>query len=265
MKSLPMYFPERFDLQLANTCIQLNICAYDMYHQWVAQGKPRKTAKFHWQPQAQLAENFECSAPIWSDLEWFGCIDRSEPFGFIVTSKQDGQRYLVFRGTETASDWAVDIDADQEDYGLGYGDAHHGFLKLYRSLEDEMLDVLDSLEDITQLIVTGHSLGCGLSTLAIPKLIEQYPNTQLTHYNFASPRVASIPFAEKYNNNGTLTFRVVNTCDLVPQLPSAVFGKALYQHLGTPINFTAQYGSIEENHDPAHYQYALEHTDNPMP
>jgi len=265
MKSLPMYFPEQFHLQTAKTCIQLNICAYDMYHQWVAQGKPRKAAQFHWQPQAQFAEKFACSAPIWSDLKWLGWINRSEPFGFVVTSKQNGQRYLVFRGTETVSDWAMNVDADQEDYGLGYGNAHHGFLKLYRSLQNEMLQILNSLDNLQQLYVTGHSLGSSLSTLAIPKIIEKYPNTQLIHYNFASPRVASIPFAEKYNSNGALTFRVVNTCDLVPQLPSAVFGKALYQHIGTPINFTAQYSSIEGNHDPAHYQYALEHTVSPMP
>ena len=48
MSSLPMYFPNGFDMDVAKTCAQLTQNAFEMYTQWTEQGKPRKEAKFNW-------------------------------------------------------------------------------------------------------------------------------------------------------------------------------------------------------------------------
>lgn len=262
-----MYFPDGFNQPIARTCIQLTSCAYDMYTQWKTQGGKHKKGDFHWLPSPRLTDQFIFSLPIWSAWEWMGIINESEPFGFVALSKnEDGIGYLVYRGTESISDWAIDIDASQKVYDLvpNYGKVHHGFFELYKSMSNDTISVLSEMSGIKKLYVTGHSLGCGLSTLAVPNIVNQLTFDTITHCNFASPRVGDPIFTEKYNENNVVTFRIVNTCDLVPELPVAVMDKILYQHVGTPIDFTAQYGTVAKNHSlVTSYQYALEHPDNP--
>ncbi len=173
---------------------------------------------------------------------------------------------MVFRGTESASDWLVDADADQDAYDLvpGYGNVHDGFLKLYKSMRDDLFKGFDEVGQIDSLWITGHSLGCGLSTLAVPDVMAQKTFQSIQHYNLASPRVGDPTFTDAYNNNGVLTYRVVNTCDLVPQLPTSILGRFVYKHIGAPVNYTAQYGSIGGNHSLTDsYQYALNHPESP--
>jgi triacylglycerol lipase len=50
------------------------------------------------------------------------------------------------------------------------------------------------------------------------------------------------------NGNGVPTFRVVSTEDIVPDASPPVIGTTLYKHIGTPVDFTAQYGSYDANH-----------------
>lgn len=263
MSSLPMYFPSGFDLSTARLCAQLTAYAYQMYNQWKAEGRPRKESGFTWQTPSATGLTF--SSPIWSTVRTLFITNDSEPFGF-VASDSTGQGYLVFRGTESANDWFTDFDADQEPYPFvtGYGEVHHGFLKLYRSLREDALKGFAEVGTIDSLWVTGHSLGCGLSTLAIPDMMVQHPFQSVQHYSFASPRVGSSAFTDKYNDNGVLTYRVVNTCDLVPQLPSAIFRRFAYKHVGIPVNFTAQYRHIGTNHSlTGTYRYALDNPQQP--
>ena len=263
MNSLPMYFPPAFDMDVAKLCGRLSASAYDQYSQWVKQGKPRKESGFTW--TAPIDTGLSFSTPIWSAEEWWGLFDQSEPFGFVARGA-DGKGYLVFRGTSSASDWVTDADIDQAPYDLvpDYGNVHDGFMKLYRDMRADTLRAFDEVDAISQLWVTGHSLGCGLSTLAVPDVMTQRKFDRVEHYNFASPRVGGPAFTDRYNNNGVLTFRVVNTCDLVPEAPTAVLGKCLYKHIATVVNYSAQYGSLADNHSlTGSYEYALNNPSDP--
>lgn len=263
MKSLPMYFPEKFDRAQAITCARLVGFAYDMYNAWLAQGKPRQRDLFRWQPP--VVNGLVFSKPIWSNMKRWGFWDDSEPFGFTARTKE-GIGYLVFRGTESASDWMQDVEAAQAAYPFvsGFGQVHAGFLGLYRSMRETVLYTLNELLPLKTLYVTGHSLGCGLSTLAVPDVSANPLFKQVYHYNFASPRVGDPQFAAACNASKVPTFRVVNTCDVVPQVPLPAAGRFLYNHVGLPVDFTAQYGSIAANHSSGDaYLYALEHPDQP--
>ena len=263
MSSLPMYFPSDFDLETARLCADLTAHAYRMYAQWEEQDKPRKESGFTWRPPSDTGLRF--SSPIWSTIRALLITNDSEPFGF-VASDGAGKGYMVFRGTESANNWFIDFDADQDPYPFtaGYGEAHHGFLKLYRSLRDDALKALTEVDRIESLYITGHSLGGALSTLATTDVMahRQFPSVQ--HYNFASPRVGNRVFADAYNCNGARTFRVVNTSDLVPQTPSANLGRWNYKHVGVPVTFTAHYGTIGGNHSITQsYRYALAYPEAP--
>ncbi len=125
------------------------------------------------------------------------------------------------------------------------------------------------VSDIKKLFITGHSLGSGLSTLSVPDVLDNSHNLpagkSIIHYNLASPRVGSPGFATAYNLNNVPTYRIVNTCDIVPEVPPSVLDKLLYQHVGIPVDYTAQYGSLGGNHSAENsYRYALLHTDQPQ-
>ena len=122
----------------------------------------------------------------------------------------------------------------------------------------------------TVLYVSGHSLGAGLPTLCVPDVARNSQIGKLGipmfHYSLASPRVGDPTFAYNYNFQIPLaTFRIANTEDLVPDSPLAVSDSTYYEHVGTPVGFTAQYDSIGGNHDHQNcYFYALTHPDQPQ-
>ncbi|MDG1579616.1 lipase family protein [Pseudomonas sp. GOM6] len=264
MSSLPLYFPQGFSLERALTCAQLVAQAYAQYSQWQAQGSPHRPQDFIW--QAPQMPGWRFSAPIWSILSELHFLNESEPFGFAAANDQ-GETYLVLRGTESAQDWLDDLDAEQKPWPWsdGQGQVHAGFLKLYGSLRDLALAALDSLQPQGSLWVCGHSLGCALSSMAVLDIHERWPDQPLQHYNFASPRLAAPGFAAAYNGLGVPTFRLVNDSDLVPEMPPGVTDTLLYQHLGLAVTFTASYSCIEANHSlTGSYLYALENPQAPM-
>jgi hypothetical protein len=264
MSSLPLYFPPGFALPQALLCAQLVAAAYDQYDQWQNQKRPRRPQDFKW--QAPQMGGWSFSAPIWSILSDLHFINESEPFGFAARDPQ-GEVYLVFRGTDSVQDWLDDLDAEQQPYPWrsDFGKVHAGFLKLYRSLRDLALQAMDDMQPGGQLWVCGHSLGCALSSLAVPDLRERWPDLPLQHYNFASPRLAAPDFAAAYNALEIPTYRVVNDSDLVPEVPPGVTGAWLYQHLGLAVTFTASYAGVAADHSLTDcYLYALQHPEAPM-
>lgn len=264
MSSLPLYFPSDFSLDRALLCARLIDQAYGQYRQWLAQRQPHRPEDFHWTPPDMPGWRF--STPVWSILSELHFLNESEPFGFAAANDQ-GETYLVLRGTESVNDWLDDLDAGQRawPWGDGAGPVHHGFLKLYASLRDLALAALDSLQPRGPIWVCGHSLGCALSSMAVLDLHERWPDQPLQHYNFASPRLASPQFAAAYNGLGIPTYRVVNDSDLVPEIPPAITGDFLYQHLGLAVSFTASYASVAANHSlEGSYLYALQHPQAPM-
>ena len=129
----------------------------------------------------------------------------------------------------------------------------------------------DFTERFPKVIATSHLFdwdrdrlsACG--GLAVLDLHERWPDQALQHYNFASPRLAAADFAAAYNGLGVPTFRLVNDSDLVPQIPAAVSGELLYQHLGQAVTFTASYAGVAANHSMTDcYLYALQHPQAPM-
>ncbi len=266
VNSLPMYFPPGFDLETAKTTATLTNYAYGIYNQWIKQGKPRSEKHFQWKPPSNTS--FIFSKCIWSSYKLLKIFNKSEPFGFVAKDKNNNG-YLVFRGTESNIDWLNDIEVSQRRFAIvsGYGNVHEGFYELYKSMRKDIFNILaePNFKSIRKLYITGHSLGCGLSTLAVPDVlnkIKSLSSKNVQHYNFASPRVGSPAFTNQYNGNGVTTFRIVNTCDIVPCVPLSTSpietSHLLYKHVGTPVDFTAQYRSIGGNHSlTGSYSYAL--------
>jgi len=245
-----MFFPPApFHFGDLLRCAELVETAYDMCAQWSDQGHCRDS-NFVWQPKGP--SDLDYSAPLWGAATFLRFFKNHSPFAFLAADGE-GTAFLVFRGTQTPSDGLEDLHASQTRYSLvdAFGDAHEGFVEIYESISPHIRAALERLPDSTQrLLVTGHSLGSALSTLAIPDVLHnsRFGPKQVVHYNLASPRVASIPFADAYQATGVPTYRIVNSADVVPQLPPPILGPDTFRHVGVQLTFSDNHGSVEANH-----------------
>jgi predicted lipase len=72
---------------------------------------------------------------------------------------------------------------------------------MYESFKDEMLEYIDTLKvqyPDASILMTGHSLGAALSTLATYDLKRKYTTTDIKIYNFGSPRVGNKAFTTQF-------------------------------------------------------------------
>ena len=288
-ESLPMYFPAApFDLNDAVICSALVNAAYDMYNQWVAQESPSNPSEFLWElptnPIIPNGPNLSFIGPLWG-VPTMTEIQYPEPFAFFASDTSTDKTYLAVRGSETAADFWEDADINQVSYDLivpGFGLVHAGFLDIYtgsysgwdysvESLQSTIMSTLAGLSFAPSLLyVASHSLGAGLSTLAVPDIAINSAvsngKVPLLHYTLASPRVGDPSFAYNYNFQVPApTFRIFNTEDIVPYGPPPVLPDSVYEHVGTPISFTAQYGTTDGNHQYEDcYFYALNNPNQPQ-
>ena len=272
MSSKPMYFPPiPFNLADAVECSNLVDIAYGMYYQWVKEGKTHTPEKF----QCQLPENspFRFGVPIWGNSEVLFFSDL-EPFALVA--QRDDKAYAIIRGTETLEDWYKDAEIDQVSYELPHvsnvGLVHKGFFDLYKSLRQSLLSQLNGLKGINTLYITGHSLGAALAMVATPDLTANALVNQVKNvfqYNLAGPRAVDPTLAAFLNAGPANIYRIVNSCDLVPEVPPSVYlgltGTVLYEHVGYPVTYIAQYGSVAGNHSYHNsYNYALKNPQQPQ-
>jgi triacylglycerol lipase len=84
--------------------------------------------------------------------------------------------------------------------------------------------------------------------------------TRVFHYPLASPRVGDPDFYYQYSYQMVPTYRIIDTEDIVPDLPPSVVPifDYIYKHVGMAVTYTAQYDSDAGNHDHRNsYYYAL--------
>jgi len=177
----------------------------------------------------------QATAREWEFDQWT-FVDVSDTQAFMLASND--LILLAFRGTEPAClrDWMTDAEIIQVP-GCGRGLVHHGFLQALNHSWDEISAKLKQFCSSSQpLIVTGHSLGAALATLAVAKLRETgQPVSGL--YTFGSPRVGDQTFADWFNQDfKSRAFRFVNNNDLVTRVPMRSLG---YSHVGTCLYFDA--------------------------
>ena len=204
------------------------------------------------------------------------------PIGFVAAD--DEAIYVVFRGTQTITEWLDNVQFPQKIFDLvtDGGKTHQGFTAVYESINDAVVttvnELLDSDTYIT-LYVTGHSLGGALAVLAALELRERTALEPIM-YNFAAPRVGDPAFRQRYRDAISNSWRTVNTHDIVPTLPPTTViafdgitpQEFSYQHVltaneipfGTAINDPLDVLNIGANHDVCTYYSTLcDQTDAP--
>jgi len=136
---------------------------------------------------------------------------------------------LAFRGTEVKSwsDIKADLNVDSVTAKYSYGKVHKGFEKEVDKLWPEIKDhVITGLKPAgRELIVTGHSLGASMATIAIARFYKLQVSLDAL-YTYGSPRVGNKSFKKKLR---VQHYRYVNNSDDVTKMPFYHWG---YRHHG---------------------------------
>ena len=163
-----------------------------------------------------------------ADFRWF--TDESTQ----AFSGTDAARlYVAFRGTEAANpiDWIKNAEFSPVVGELG-GEVHSGF---HSGVDEVWEDVLAVVEDTGKpVVLTGHSLGGALATLAAAR-VQEAGNAVAGVYTYGQPRVGHGDFRSPYEGRlGDVTYRFINHIDLVTRVPLLLQG---YRHIGQRVYF----------------------------
>lgn len=201
--------------------------------------------------------------------------------GKILTDTNHERAWIFFRGTQSLQEWMVDFSFGQlvpqpkahrqtlmplpenksfRSMRVNGPEVriHKGFLNTYNKIRAVIIDFLKANPQLTQIIISGHSLGAALAVVCGYDLMQEGYMSKTIVYVFACPRVGNIAFSESFR---TPCFRVTNLADVVPTMPLSVMPDPdhpkqvlLYQHVGTDgLIFQDNWQSLANNHQIPNY------------
>lgn len=188
--------------------------------------------------------------------------DQNAPLGFIARKRNS--LYVIFRGTQTPSEWISNINAGLKPYEpAGEGNVHNGFMEIYKSIRENIIETIGKQGNKRNIHIAGHSLGAAIATLSVKDIGRDKRNAIKSVYLYGSPRVGDAEFVKGYNDKyENVTFRIVNTSDIVTSVPppAPVLGNigGYFSHIDTAIDFTWQENDIVKNHKMEKYLEAIE-------
>lgn len=137
---------------------------------------------------------------------------------------------VSFRGTESRGDCLRNLNVPGRT--RPYGVVHRGFLAAFQAIESCIREVLASISD-RKLILTGHSLGGALATVAAAELQRDLPASLIATYG--QPAVGRGTFHSFIQQHYSRKFfRFVNDDDIVPQVPPG------FEHTGRLLHFDSR-------------------------
>jgi hypothetical protein len=135
---------------------------------------------------------------------------------------------IAFRGTESVGDWLADLNFLNR--ARPYGLVHRGFLEAFQAVEAQLVEALTALPN-RELLLTGHSLGGALATIAAAEWHGRFAAKWIM--TFGQPAVGKGAFTQFMRPQTDSFIRFVNDDDIVAQVPPT------YHHVGGLIHFDA--------------------------
>ena len=200
--------------------------------------------------------------------ELWGVKDIHHDSQYFNTKKRDTQAFifrtdefmvLAFRGTQEIGDWNTNLNTELRNFTIrkkgittisSYrGKVHKGFFLGWADIERPVLAKLEFWRKknngipLPPLLITGHSLGGALATMAAASLLEN-GFTVAGLYTFGQPRVGDRAFIRQLDENlANKVFRFINNNDVVPHVPPPFSFRnpmRLYGHLGAVKYFNSK-------------------------
>ena len=149
--------------------------------------------------------------------------------------QEEDTLYIIFRSSRAFRNGSVDFLYNMKIRfrSLPFIDdksikVHSGFLGKYISLR-EFIHKRVSASDIKNVVLLGHSAGGAMASIAFLDLKLSYPEIPLYAVTYGMPRVYNSRGAKWFQSYREKFIRVVNGRDVIPNIPSSLFG---YRHVG---------------------------------
>jgi predicted lipase len=134
--------------------------------------------------------------------------------------------FVAFRGTTNNADWGTNSRLRKIPSTLGGGArVHRGFAESWESVKDQVFEELVDLAP-ERIVLTGHSLGGACAVLASTDIIARFAEVPVDLVTFGAPRCGNLAYSEAIAEKVSSHTRVVHDNDIVPSMPSVVFGYA---------------------------------------
>ena len=136
---------------------------------------------------------------------------------------------VTFRGTAGLRDWLGNLNAFSTT--TSYGHPHRGFYFAFQAVKASLEQIIRRIDLAhRKLVLTGHSLGGALATIAAAEWQASFDIHSI--YTYGQPRVGRTDFATFVQQRyGSKFFRFVNDDDIVPRVPPG------YAHVGKLFHF----------------------------
>ncbi len=204
-------------------------------------------------------------------------LDKTPVFGCIWSS--GSTMWIGYRGTMDIKEWVQNFQFDQEIFTeeedvtsqtklkflrnvSTQPNVHSGFLKIYEQFRDSVLATVKRINP-RKIIVCGHSLGGAVATINALDL--KNSGYDVSAYTFASPKIGDKSFCDIVESSKLKLFRIFNTLDIIPTLPTSVSPNIkntkqpfFYNDCGEPVFFSTNWKSLVNNHTMGIYIDALE-------
>ena len=245
--SVPTNINSSYNVNISKFCI-------DLISRIIAIYLPPNIGSLHVHPKMTLLETL-----IYPDKQY--------PIMGYVSKDNNNNIWIVFRGSLDKIDITQDFIYKQTNLIVPFSNnskimCHQGFINVYNTFQKQIIDTINKINP-NKIIITGHSLGAGIATVAAYHLGLMNKNVYV--YTFASPRVGNIEFANYINKTTQCFYRIVNLSDLIPTLPISVMPNMtsvnnpfIYMHAGKMIDFDQNWKSIENNHMIYNYRHYIE-------
>jgi len=197
-----------------------------------------ESAPFEPAVQAALANDFRALAqeapPVAMEGVALESIAKPEAFGFVVREEATGAVIVSIRGTLTPEEWVKNFTAIPNPWNEvpGFGVVHLGFEQMWRRIRASVFAALDGVPTGTRITFLGHSLGGAMATLGAVDVNKNLGRTGVDLCTFGSPRTGKVRFRVNFNRLISNAFRVTNSRDIVPHVPSVL---TAWNHVGLQI------------------------------
>lgn len=196
---------------------------------------------YHSVRDISVLESHEIQQLLGEQVNGFPILIDSDPKyntqAYLWLSRSHRTLFITFRGTHCWTDVKHDLDyrivpLNPESPAV---QVHAGFRHKLSSVIDELIEMTVLHQDLfDNVVVSGHSLGAALASLAAPFIGETHPEKTVSCYTFGSPRVGNAAFVQWFNANVDVSLRLVNDFDPVQSLPF----EGQYEHVSHAISFS---------------------------
>lgn len=192
-----------------------------------------------------------------SSLVEFENVGATDATGFVAVDHTSKLIVLSFRGSKSLGNWLGNLNIAMTPWNVCSGcSVHAGFLDSWTGVKANIGQVIASAVQNWpnySFVITGHSLGAAIATIAAGDLRSQ--GYQLSLYTYGSPMVGNLAFANFVTGQGN-NFRVTHNQDIIPKLPGYILG---YTHVSseywipTKSGVAVSAGSIKVSSGPINF------------